>query len=88
MGDVPDPPDSVAVPDLLVQARAANLAGSALGLGPAVHEFVARLRLPLADQSDLAQNQCPRVTKADGALRLCPRPGSGPPAQFLSRPGG
>src|SRR5213594_48775 len=31
MGDVSDPPDPVAVADLLVQARAADLAGSARG---------------------------------------------------------
>src|SRR5438034_3147969 len=36
MRDVPDPPDPVAVPDLLVQARAANLPRSPLGLSPAV----------------------------------------------------
>ena len=56
---VPDPPDPVAVPDLLVQARAANLARSALGLRPAVHELVACLRLPLPHERDLDHNKDP-----------------------------
>jgi len=59
MGDVSDPPDAVAVADLLVQTRAADLARPARRLGPAVHEFVARLRLSLSDERDLDHNKDP-----------------------------
>src|SRR3989454_10959511 len=59
MGDVSDPPDAVAVADLLVQTRAVDLARPARRLGPAVHEFVARLRLSLSDERDLDHNKDP-----------------------------
>src|SRR5947209_5356021 len=70
MEDVPDPPDPVAVPDVLVQARAANLARSALGLRPAVHEFVARLRLPLPHERDLDHNKDPAEPMPSWGLRV------------------
>ena len=70
MGDLPDPPDPIAVPDLLVQARAANLARSALGLRPAVHELVARLRLPLPHERDLDHNKDPAEPMPSWSLRV------------------
>src|SRR2546422_1330608 len=53
MGDVPHPRDAIPAAQILVQTRPADLARAALGLGPAVDEFVARPRLPLADERDL-----------------------------------
>src|SRR5438309_7979656 len=96
MEDLPDPLYPVAVADDLVQARAANLAGSALGLRPAVHEFVARLRLPLPHERDLDHNKDPlepmpswglRVTVPAvlGAIHSC---GSAPSLRRSVGPGG
>ena len=70
MEDLPDPLDPVAMADDLVQARAANLARSALGLGPAVHEFVARLRLPLPHERDLDHNKDPAEPMPSWGLRV------------------
>src|SRR5439155_735026 len=70
MEDLPDPLNPVAVPDDLVQARAANLAVSALGLGPAVHELVARLRLPLPHERDLDHNKDPDEPMPSWGLRV------------------
>src|SRR2546422_2021344 len=53
MGDVPHPRDAIPAAQILIQTRPADLARAALGLGPAVDEFVARPRLPLADERDL-----------------------------------
>ncbi len=70
MRDVPDPPDPIAVADHLVQARAADFARRAFGLGPAVHEFVARLRLSLADERDLDHNKDPDEPMPRWGLRV------------------
>ncbi len=70
MEHLPDPLYPVAVADDLVQARAANLAGSALGLRPAVHEFVARLRLPLPHERDLDHNKDPAEPMPSWGLRV------------------
>src|SRR2546426_4117927 len=53
MGDGPPPRDAIPTAQILIQTRPADLARAALGLGPAVDEFVARPRLPLADERDL-----------------------------------
>src|SRR3989475_1644136 len=53
MGDVPHPRDAIPTAQILIETRPADLARAALGLGPAVDEFLARPRLPLADERDL-----------------------------------
>src|SRR3989454_5626453 len=53
MGDVPHPRDAIPTAQILIETRPADLARAALGLGPAVDEFVARPRLPLAHERDL-----------------------------------
>ncbi len=70
MEDLPDPLYPVAMADDLVQARAANLARSALRLGPAVHEFVARLRLPLPHERDLDHNKDPAEPMPSWGIRV------------------
>src|SRR5207245_5586312 len=63
--------------EILVEARAADLARLAFGLRPAVHEFVAHVRLPLADERDLDHDEGLSRTKARRSLRVSvPR---GPP---------
>ncbi len=39
-------------------------------MGPAVYEFVARLRLPLADERDLDHNKDPAEPMPRGGLRV------------------
>src|SRR5437899_537189 len=70
MRDVSDAGDSVPAPEVLVQACAANLARRALGLRPAVDEFVARVRLPLADERDLDHTRASPGPKARCGLRV------------------
>jgi len=70
MRDVSDAGDSVPAPEVLVEACAANLARRALGLRPAVDEFVARVRLPLADERDLDHDEGLSRPKARGGLRV------------------
>src|SRR2546428_13191138 len=62
MGDVPHPRDAIPTAQILIQTRPADLARAALGLGPAVDEFVARPRLPLADERDLDHDGGPGPT--------------------------
>jgi len=57
MRDVSDPRDPVPTAEILVEARAADLAWLAFGLRPAVDEFVAHVRLPLADERDLDHDE-------------------------------
>jgi len=57
MRDVSDPRDPIPTAEILVEARAADLARLTFGLRPAVNEFVAHVRLPLADERDLDHDE-------------------------------
>src|SRR2546422_1075992 len=57
MRDVPDAGDPIPAPEVLVEAGTADLARRALGLRPAVDEFVARVGLSLADERDLDHDE-------------------------------
>jgi len=102
MGDVPHPRDAIPTAQILIETRPADLARAALGLGPAVDEFVARPRLPLADERNLDHDGGPGPTY-DGARLKGLRPRRFPPqldsridtfksastiARAVSRPGG
>ena len=53
VGDIPNADDPILSPEILVQTRASHPARAAFRLRPAIHELVAHLRLPLADEGDL-----------------------------------
>src|SRR3989475_3056587 len=102
MDDVPHPRNAIPTAQILIQTRPADLARAALGLGPAVDEFVARPRLPLADERDLDHDGGLDPTYGGARLKGLRPPRVPPPPQFrigkvqagstiaraVSRPGG
>src|SRR2546422_3640540 len=69
MGDVPHPRDAIPTAQILIETRPADLARAALGLGPAVDEFVARPRLPLADERDVDHDGGPGPSYGGARLK-------------------